>query len=63
MVTGFSVDEMKPIHDTPATDYMRACLTDEFVGCAFVGKASDMKYSVTGRAPIWNVARSRPTDY
>lgn len=49
-VTGFSVDDMKPIHDIPASDYMRACLTDEFVGCAFVvGKGSDMKYSVTGR--------------
>ena len=61
VVTGFSVDDMKPIHDTPATEYMRACLTDEFVGCAFVvGKASDMKYSVTGR--VSNLERGSEVD-
>ena len=49
-VQGKSVDEMNPIHNVSAPDYIASCLPDEFVGCAFVvGKGSDVTFSVTGR--------------
>lgn len=48
-VKSFDITQMQPVHDVPASEYMKTCVRTEFVGCAFViGKASEVEYAIVG---------------